>query len=196
VFSNGIDRVPDVVGAVRLDQAFGHLRVAGLWRDLKIINPSGARAQKQAYGGEVSGHLNTFGKDKLGLNAFFGRGIGQYNYGSTNQSLEVSAIAPGIVAKAPWTYGGFINYQHWWTNELRTNVVGGYDRIRNIDSIITLATSQVALEKKHYTTHVNLIWSPVPQVDLGVEYSWMRRFVETGASGDENRFQASAKFKF
>jgi hypothetical protein len=149
---------------------------------------------------DVSGHLNTFGKDKLGLNAFYGKGIGQYNYGSTNQSIEINTLAVtpgvGVVAKAPWTYGGFINYQHWWTDQLRTNVVGGYDRIRNVDSIITALASEAALEKKHYTTHVNLIWSPVPQVDLGVEYSWMRRFVESGATGDENRFQASAKFKF
>jgi hypothetical protein len=83
-FSNGIDRVPDVVAAARWDQAFGHVRLAGLYRNLRIVNANGTRVDKQGYGVDFSGHLNTFGKDRLGLNAVFGKGVGQFEYGSTN----------------------------------------------------------------------------------------------------------------
>jgi len=35
-------------------------------------------------------------------------------------------------------------------------------------------------------THVNLIWNPVPFIDLGIEYVWGHRIVVGNIRGDEN----------
>jgi hypothetical protein len=192
-----IDRVPDVVGTVRVDQPWGHAALHGLYRDLKLIAPGAARQSKNGYGVGFTSHFNTIGKDVLKVQAIWGRGLGQFEYGSTQQSLELSGItATAITAYAPLTFGGMVAYQHWWTDQLRTNVSVGYDQIHNSTSVITSAAALAGLDKRHYTSHVNLIWSPVPQVDLGVEYIYGRRVVESGLHGNANRAQVSGKFKF
>jgi hypothetical protein len=46
------------------------------------------------------------------------------------------------------------------------------------------------------SAHVNLVWSPVANTDVGVEYIVANRRTEDGASGRLNRLQASAKYTF
>ena len=46
------------------------------------------------------------------------------------------------------------------------------------------------------SAHVNLIWSPVANTDLGVEYIVASRTTEDGQSGHLNRLQAAAKYSF
>ena len=46
------------------------------------------------------------------------------------------------------------------------------------------------------SAHVNLIWSPVANTDVGVEYIVANRTTEDGASGHLSRLQASAKYTF
>jgi hypothetical protein len=43
---------------------------------------------------------------------------------------------------------------------------------------------------------VNLIWSPIPAIDLGLEYVFVQRKIEAGNRGEVDRTMASAKFKF
>jgi hypothetical protein len=69
--------------------------------------------------------------------------------------------------------------------------------------VITSVAVQNGVDKWHYGLRANLIWSPVPQVDLGIEYDWLRR--ETWASnpaagiqsvGYMNRLEVESVFKF
>jgi hypothetical protein len=46
------------------------------------------------------------------------------------------------------------------------------------------------------SAHVNLIWSPVANSDVGVEYIRADRQTQDGLRGHVNRLQASAKFTF
>jgi hypothetical protein len=46
------------------------------------------------------------------------------------------------------------------------------------------------------SSHLNLIWSPVPAVDLGIEGIYERRTTEGGQRGSLERGQVSAKFRF
>ena len=46
------------------------------------------------------------------------------------------------------------------------------------------------------SAHVNLIWSPVANTDLGVEYIVASRRTEDGQSGHLNRLQVAAKYSF
>jgi hypothetical protein len=49
---------------------------------------------------------------------------------------------------------------------------------------------------KAWTVHVNLIWSPVPQVDTGVEWIRMQAERQNGLKANTNRMMVSTKFKF
>ena len=43
---------------------------------------------------------------------------------------------------------------------------------------------------------MNLIWSPVKNTNVGIEYIYGHRKTEGGASGVLNRFQTSAQYIF
>jgi hypothetical protein len=74
-------------------------------------------------------------------------------------------------------------------------VVGSYLRELNPSGAFTPAA--LAVQGKYWWTGtVNLIWSPVPQIDTGIEYIRESRTIENGQHGDINRAQLSARFRF
>jgi hypothetical protein len=108
--------------------------------------------------------------------------------------------------KTPVSYGGNISYTHWWTNELRSTAMFGYSHVE-VTSAIASNAAQNALDKMHLGGTINLVWSPVPQVDFGIEYDHVHRVTAaplTGAggviavqsSGMLNRIEAEGVFKF
>ena len=46
------------------------------------------------------------------------------------------------------------------------------------------------------SAHLNLIWSPVANTDVGIEYIRADRETEDGQQGHLDRLQASAKYVF
>jgi hypothetical protein len=203
----GVDKYPDVIARVRLDQAWGHVALSGLYRDLKIEAPAASAAGaashsgKSSYGAQLSGHLNTFGKDSLKWTAQAGKGLGHYMSQFRDTVANGLVINPATGATAvPYAYGANLAYTHWWTGALRSSLSGGYEK-NSTETGIVVAAAENGYDKRHYEARVNLIWSPVPQVDLGVEYVWARRVTAastatTSDTGTLNRFEVESVFKF
>jgi hypothetical protein len=194
----GVDRYPDVLARVRLDQAWGHIQLSAMWRDMKIEAPAPvARASKASYAGQLSGHLNTFGKDALKWTVAAGKAPGHYltslGRSSGADGLEFNP-ATGAV-HAPYAYTVNVGYTHWWTGALRSSIDAGYGRNNNEVAIFTAAALNAA-DKRQIEGRANLIWSPVPQVDLGAEYIYARRTVQTGNAGNLHRVEIESVFKF
>jgi hypothetical protein len=193
----GVDRYPDFLARVRLDQAWGHIALAGMWREMKIEANAIPRETKASYAASLSGHLNTFGKDALKWTFAAGKAAGHYmttlGRSSGADGLQFNT-ATGAV-DAPFAVTASLGYTHWWTGALRSSVQAGYGH--NNDSIgVLTATGAAAADKRQTGGRVNLIWSPVPQVDLGAEYIYARRVVATGNSGNLHRFEVESVFKF
>ena len=198
--ATGWSRYPDGIARVRLDQAWGHVALTGAVRD-QSVKQAGARLGGAGYGVELTGHLNTIGKDALKAQALWGKAIGHYlsDMGAL-AGLEANSAA-GFSNKKPQAYGFYAAYTHWWTNELRSSLSGGYSHLDVDTSIITSAAAQNARDKLHVGGVVNLIWSPVPQVDIGLEYIYVHRVTAApngavGSSGQLNRIEAETVFKF
>lgn len=206
--AGGWVRVPDFLARVRFDQAWGHIAATALLRD-QVVLATGVRFSKTTYGGELTGHLNTFGKDALRVSGMIGTGLGSYlSDMSSNAGLQVNttAVTPTAVGD-PLSYGLYVSYTHWWTNELRSTAMGGYSKVdlsSDVTTGLTAAESAAALnglDKRHIGATGNLIWSPVPQVDLGIEYSWIQRETQGSTATVSNkgalqRFETMAVFKF
>jgi hypothetical protein len=198
--TNASNKIPTFVAAARMDQGWGHVMFKGFTSDNRIyLGPSGAtptiNLNKRGWGVSLSGHLNTFGKDVLRANVQWGRGMGIYNYGTEAESIIWNGgVGAAAALTQPGSIDGLVSYQHWWTDELRTNIVEAYDIVQRGGAFSAAVAG--ATERRHWTSHVNLIWSPVPQVDLGLEYAFLQRVVQSGAHGTENRLQVATKFKF
>src|SRR5262249_1436945 len=78
--------------------------------------------------------------------------------------------APGaslIRASTVQQLGGEIGYQHWWLNNLRSNLNGGFSAQNGIKAAFVPA--QVGtFNKQLISAHANVIWNPVSFVDIGL----------------------------
>jgi hypothetical protein len=209
-----INKYPDFLAKVQLDQGWGHVALAGVFREQKVVGIGLQRAiDKTGWGFNLTGHVNTFGKDTLRAGAIVGKALGHYlsqmGVVAGVQANSTSAAAGATFnAAAPWVYGVHIDYTHWWTNELRSTIMGGYEHLNMDKSLFPIgnavaAAAANALDKTHIGGTINLVWSPVPQVDFGIEYDWGIRRTQralpgtTGTDrGDLNRIEGMGVFKF
>ncbi len=101
----------------------------------------------------------------------------------------VDPVTHDIETYTQW--GGYVGYRHFWTGNIRSTAVYSYAAADN-DLNYIADTADV----KFQSLHLNLIWSPVPRVNLGIGYLWAKRELENGESGDLNRVQTGFQYNF
>lgn len=199
------DKIPDFVTAIRYDAPWGHVRGSAVFRDLYWHTVAGgANNSLSTFGWATSltGVLNLpIGKDTMSGEVGYGEGGGAF-----------LAVDENAAADAVWTAGasrtldtiksGLVaaTFTHWWSDVLRTNITGSYfDQVNRSQDFGPSTNGQFDFQnqqKSAYTAHVNLIWSPVPQTNFGVEFIRVQGKLQDGQTSQGTRFQASAQFKF
>jgi Porin subfamily/DcaP outer membrane protein len=90
-------------------------------------------------------------------------------------------------------YGGWIWYQHWWNDELRSTIEasGLWSGVNT--SLLPPGTTN---NKLLGMGHANLFWSPVAFVDFGVEYAYGHRVTVANFKGDSNTLLGEFRVRF
>jgi hypothetical protein len=181
---------PDLTAKLQYKDTFGHLALRGLARKINASTAAGAEDSDYGWGLGVSGKINTWDKDNIFFQGVYGDGIGHYlfdvaisNNGNTYTGNDVEPVS---------AWGGYLAYQHYWSDEWRSNILGGYTSIDNNDAT-AYATSP---NQTVASGHLNLIWQPNPVYRVGFEYMYGYRELESGVDGDLNRFQTSFMYLF
>jgi DcaP outer membrane protein/Porin subfamily len=137
-------------------------------------------------------------------------GVGLVNpVGASNNAATIAwgqRGAPGVInginvrqaydrlvsTQSPSNQTGWVWYQHWWTENLRSTVVasGIWNGINT--NLSTNATNNKLLTM----THANLLWSPVAFVDFGLEYQWGHRVTTANFKGDAYGLEGSMRVRF
>ena len=126
-----------------------------------------------------------------------------WNVRDASQSLASTGVVNGINVRSaydavvrsqsPSSYGGWIWYQHWWTENLRSTLeVSGIWNDFNT-SILGAGTTN---NKLLSIAHGNLFWSPVAFVDFGAEYGWGHRVTVANFRGDAYTLQGEMRVRF
>lgn len=182
---SGHERVPDLVGAITKKGDWGHVSARGVLRDISIENETtGADYSEFGYGVSLTSKLNIGEKDNLRLRASYGDGIGRYIY-----DVAVSGQGAGYNAgqlETQEVFSGYASYQHHWTDTLRSNLMGGYTHIDNATSLVGTTDNETIA-----SGHLNLIWQPLKQYKVGLEYMHGHRELDDGTEGQLDRLQAS-----
>jgi hypothetical protein len=182
------DRVPDLAANIHFDTARGNYSIAALVRQVRVDSAGApnSRSDKLGYGLGVNGVIPLGGKDDARLSAYYGNALGRYTVGYFTDGILDTA---GRVQLAnQWTASAA--YRHFWSENVRSNFVLSALKSSNPSG------SNGGLNRGAESAHVNVIWSPVPQTNLGLEYIYARREIENGLSGRLNRLQASAQYLF
>lgn len=184
--------VPDLVARYTHKGDFGYVSTAGLVRQLKAKNPSGATNNvgdsKTGYGISVSGKIKVGSKDDIRFMVTHGDGIGRYMALNTSNDATLNTATGeldliGITA-------GYVTYHHMWTNKLRSNLQLSVFSANNPDSVTADATKSVS------SGLINLMYAVNPKLDIGVEGLHATRKVEGGAEGDLDRLHFTARYNF
>lgn len=187
--SSDDNSVPDVTARWINKGAWGHFTVAGLLRQFKYQNVA-TDVDESATGGalSVSGKFNVGGRDDLRYMVSGGSGIGRYlgfGLGSDTLTNADGSLEPldGI--------GGFIAWRHAFSPKLRGNLMLSAAQFDNDAAISGLGVTESA-----QSWHANLIYSPLPKLDIGAELGWGQRTLESGADGDLRRLHTTVKYSF
>ena len=77
---------------------------------------------------------------------------------------------------------------------LRVNLIGSYQSVNYAGSLP--AVNLAGYNRKAWSGAANLFWTPVPSIDLGIEYRHAEREVVDGAKGQLDRVEFAAKYSF
>jgi len=182
-------KTPDMVVRYNLKGESSTFTAAGIYRQLRYENSaSGINDSETSYGVSVSGKFVFANSDDFRWMASAGKGLGRY-IGLNTANGAVLDDMGNLNAIKSW--GAFASYRHLWNQKWRSNLTLGYLAVDN-DTDLT----GMGVTKDASSMHVNLIYSPAPKLDFGIEYLRADRKVENGNEGALNRFQFSAKYAF
>jgi hypothetical protein len=182
-------RAPDVVARYNGDGEWGGFTVAAILRQLRYEHAAaGIDDSASAWGISLSGVLKAGARDDLRWMLSSGRGLGRYI--GLNTADDAVLDVHGQLQAIDST-GLFGAYRHYWNDRWRSSLALGFLWVDNDADLTGLGVTREAR-----SLHLNLIYSPQPQLDLGVEFIYADRAIESGADGDLQRLQFSAKYAY
>jgi hypothetical protein len=181
------DHFPDITGQVLFNTAKGRIAVSGIVRQIRADSASPS-VTDQAWGGalSVAGVVPSISNDEFRFAISVGNAIGRYSDGFFTDGV---VGADGQI-HLPKEWGWYAAYRHFWSDRLRSNLVLSMASANNPPD------APPSTNKSTQSAHANVIWNPVPNTDLGIEYIYANRETEDGQRGHLNRLQASAKYTF
>jgi len=190
---NGTDHLPDFTARLNLADKRGEISFAALGRQVRS-EVAGAGLTRMGFGGSVAGKifLNDKRTSDLRFSATYGLNIGRYvglNFApdavyvpASNSLADVrvfAALAAARIAITP---------------TLRVNIIGS---MQSVDYAAALSPAAIAAyNKQAWSGAVNLFYSPVRAIDLGVEYRHGSRELVNGQSGTIDRLEFAARYNF
>jgi hypothetical protein len=221
---NDVDHLPDfVVAVVHVWKGVGRtpnrVKVSGVFRQLTVDNGGGsvmpngggavgsAAANPSAIADSVFGWGSHMGirywvsrNDQLQLSGYFGEGMGRYQLGSTlvgGAVINGDTGANNMRLNSILSYGGHIVWKHHWTDTIRSNVNLSWMQME-VANATTGGKVNVAPGVTHKISsgHVNIIWSPVKAVNIGIEYQYARRGHYNLNDGTLSRLQMAFQYNF
>lgn len=187
--SSDDNNVPDIAAAYTFKLGNGYIRTAALARQLRYQTTGAGRIEDTLYAGglSVAGKMS-FGPHDLRFMVTAGEGIGRYVGVNFNNDAVLTASG-NLDAISGWA--AFAAWRQAWTGALRSTFMLSMSRYDN-----DIALTGAAANKASTSWAVNLFYTPMPKIDLGLELRHAEREIESGAEGSLQRLHAIAKYSF
>lgn len=191
VVGNADDRLPDIAARLNYKTAFGEFSLAGLGRKL-TIDTGTLKDSTTGWGVSFAGKvpLDTTGRSDIRFMVTHGDGIGRY----VGFNLAPDAIfvpAAGERLRTPSLTAGFAALKLGWTDKLRSTFMGS---VQKID--YPTGAEPIGANDSAWSASANLFYSPIKNVDLGVEFRHAERSLIDGQKGKLDRGELAARYSF
>ncbi|MEA1920996.1 MAG: DcaP family trimeric outer membrane transporter [Campylobacterota bacterium] len=188
------DQVPDLLARVRYYPSWGRMACAGIARyivqDRARLSDGTQLENRDAlwgFGLNASAKINLYALDNLYFGLQYGNAIGRY--------FTINAYSDGRLdsagkIKLNTMLGTLVGYQRWWTSILHSNIVYTRTSIEegNENAEDTTDTSEA--------WQINLIYSPIKNGRIGVEYAYGNRELLNKESGDMRLVRLQIRYDF
>ena len=191
-----LDRLPTFLTALRYRPGWGAVNLAGALRQVRYGDDN-----EVAHGYHIGAHVNVSGDTQLLAIFNASKGVADYITGAG----KGVAMVDGKLELQD-SLGGMVAVKHSLSDSLRAGLYFGWVEH---DSDAGLSPAIRALENESVQTlHANVLWNPVPQVTVGVEFmhGWREanpRVDDDGevdptasTSGDDSRIQLGVTYSF
>ena len=190
-----MERIPDMVVHLRVGDSKAHMSLRGL-ASQQSFDDGAFKKRVWAYGLAHTGRYQFDNKNSIAYDVAYGNALGKWMTGGTTASYIHHADPESREFFLQNNLGLSVAFLHNWTSTMRSTLGLGYVRTYNRKEMKTQQINKAVRD-----LHINLIETPVKNLDIGVEYAWGQREVEK-AAGDTSRkgsvhlFQVSAKYSF
>lgn len=181
------DNMPDLIARFTMNPSWGNISAAVMARNLVVDNAI-VDDSTIGFSGQVGAVVRFFAQDSLMAALQYGQGLGRYSSLATHPDAFVDAAGD---LEALDQIAGFVAYQHYWVGTWRSTFIVGYSKA---DDPTELQATD--LTEETFSIHANLMFNPVPNTRLGIEYIRGEREVYDGRDGELNRIQLSAMVSF
>lgn len=201
---SGVNVVPDLVGRTIWNfKKVGHLQAAVVARQIRgesELNPDDVTSAF-AWGASLSGVIPFYYwnlTDRFIFQLNLGKGSARYINDLNSLGGQDAVFEPTTGELHPLgAVGWYMDYEHQWkewaaarTMALRSSIIWSYVTVNNLD---------FQLDDAYHRTNrfsVNLVFSPIKAIDVGVEYIYGTRQNKDGHKGSSDQFQAVGNFRF
>ena len=198
---NPVNQFPAVIGKLSYEPDWTQMELAGLYRRLKAEGP-GYDQSIDGWGVVFSGSVDTWGSDNFVWGIEYGEALGAYSQDTSGLGLDAAPTsATNSDLKAIPAFGLWAGYQHWWSKSLRSSATYGF---MHLDSDFDLWPNPAGTGTYKQTQYasMNLVWSPWPPFDVGLEYLFGSRTVtnstavDGSTTGQNHRVQFTMRWNF
>ena len=179
--------LPDIAANYKFSGNWGHMKLNGLFRQLKIDNGT-HDTDDTVFAAGISGKIKVGSSDDIRFAVNSGDGMGRY----TGLGLTYDAIIDTATGKFETIKSttAFLAYRHAWSAKTRSSLIYSTADMDNP------AIADGETSKSASSVQINVMHSPIKQVTYGLMYLTATRETENGEDGDLNRIQATAKYDF
>jgi hypothetical protein len=181
--------LPDFTAHWRNEGDWGHYQVAGVLRKLEFetlgTDNNSPKDSELGWGVNLTGVINTMGRDQLKLGVVYGEGIASFfNDGGVNLAPE------DFEAKAVEVLGITAYYDHYWSKHWSSSIGWSTNTADTLNQ-----QADFEFDTSQYAS-VNLLWTPYPALLIGSEFLWGNLENVAGEDEDDYRIQFTFKHKF
>lgn len=172
---------------------WGSFGVGALLRSLEIDRAASgttpaANDSEGAFAFTVGGKWVLGAHDDLRYQVTAGDGLSRYVGLAVTGDTAVSADGN---LDAIGGFAGYLAWRHAWSPKLRSNLAFARSQYDN-----PIDLTGTAVNKSVQSFRVNLFYSPMPKLDVGVELMRANRELESGVDGSLTRLQFTTKYSF
>ena len=199
--SAGTSAVPDLTAQLKWTGSAGHVALRGVARQLAVkyvtegsSTPTTDFSKRAtAWGLGIGGKLLTVGKSGVFAQVNGGDGIGRYIYDLDGQAAFFDPVQRKFETQR--AYNGIVGYEHYWQDNLRTNLMASYTRV-HINQFTPVLTGTTRVTSQLKKIMGNIIYSPVNNMEVGLEVGYFKRETVDHKNGQAVRTQLAVTYKF